>query len=221
MNRDTFVITTTRVAFKAPEVAYDTVGIRASELPYSYRGEQISDFGEYDLLIHREGECDERVMLKLLHITTTVTNEQDTTLCEGKAYKHGDVLYYESTTIVDSVWVNRDTLEVAFIKLTFTAPEVEYDTVYVNRSDLETGYYYELANMLIYETGEYEYELIAEGECTRRVLLAVKMNTSTGIDDAVVVVKPRLVMIDGVIYVVYNGEYYLIDGRKVVLDGNK
>ncbi|MBR5823902.1 MAG: hypothetical protein IKY67_07140, partial [Paludibacteraceae bacterium] len=67
VNRDTFLIVTTRVHFAAPEVGYDTLMVRVAELPYMYRGEEIEDFGEYDLTIRKAGECDERVKLKVQH----------------------------------------------------------------------------------------------------------------------------------------------------------
>ena len=216
MNRDTFLITTTRVYFAAPEVEYDTLVVRAVELPYMYRGVSVADFGEYDLMIRKAGECDERVKLSVQHLVTTIREEKDTTLCQGKEYEHGGAVYSEPATIVDSVWVNRDTFLIATTRVYFAVPEVEYDTVLVRDADLQSGYYYELADVYIYAVGVYDYEIIAEGECTRKISLTVERDIPSLIDNVVVEEKPKLVMIDGVIYIFYKGEYYTLLGARVM-----
>ena len=218
MNRDTFLIATTRVYFAAPEIGYDTLVIRVSELPYTYRGEQVADFGEYDLTIRKAGECDERVKLKVQHLVTTIREEKDTTLCEGKGYEHNGVEYFETTTIVDSLWINRDTILITTIKVEFAAPEVEYDTVLVREADLQSGYYYELADVYIYAVGVYDYEITADGECTRKISLTVEKDIPSLIDEVVEEEKPKLIMIDGVIYIFYNGEYYTLLGARAMRD---
>ena len=218
MNRDTFLIATTRVYFAAPEVGYDTLMVRVAELPYMYRGEEIEDFGEYDLTIRKAGECDERVKLKVQHLVTTIREEKDTTLCEGKGYEHNEVEYFEMTTIVDSLWVNRDTILITTIKVEFAAPEVEYDTVLVREADLQSGYYYELADVYIYAVGVYDYEITADGECTRKISLTVEKDIPSLIDEVVEEEKPKLIMIDGVIYIFYKGEYYTLLGARAMRD---
>ena len=213
MNRDTFLITTTRVYFAAPELEYDTLVVRAVELPYTYRGVSVADFGEYDLMIRKEGECDERVKLSVEHLVTTIREEKDTTLCQGKEYEHGGAVYSEPATIVDSVWMNRDTFLITTTRVYFAVPEVEYDTVLVREADLQSGYYYELADVYIYAVGVYDYEIIVEGECTRKISLTVERDIPSLIDDNVVEEeKPKLIMIDGVIYIFYKGEYYTLLG---------
>lgn len=213
-----FQITTTRVSFKTIETQYDTVAIRTTDLPYDYRGEQIAGFGEHDLIIETIGECDERILLSVIHLTTTVTVEKDTVLCEGKVFEYNEDLYSESATIIDSAWVNQDTLLISTINLTFDAPMMEYDTVFVTAGELSGGYYYELADEYIYSSGEYNYEIVADGECTRKISLMVVRNITTEIDDSEVVeVKSKLIMIDGVIYILHNGEYYTLMGEKVGL----
>ena len=218
VNRDTFLIATTRVYFAAPEVGYDTLMVRVAELPYMYRGEEIEDFGEYDLTIRKAGECDERVKLKVQHLVTTIREEKDTTLCQGKGYEHNGAEYFETTTIVDSLWVNRDTILIATIKVEFVALEVEYDTVLVREADLQSGYYYELADVYIYAVGVYDYEITADGECTRKISLTVEKDIPSLIDEVEEEEKPKLIMIDGVIYIFYKGEYYTLLGAKGVIN---
>jgi len=220
-NQDTFVIATTRVYFAAPEVQYDTLEIRATELPYVYRGEQIDGFGQHDLMIKSSGECDEHVMLYVQHLVATVTAEQDTTLCQGKVYSHNGELYSEPATIVDSVWVGQDTLLVATTRVYFAAPEVQYDTVFVSEVDLQNGYYYELADVYIYEAGEYDYEITADDECTRIIALVVIEQIPSSLDNVMVVDKPKLIMIEGVIYIFHNGEYYTLMGERVGIRNEK
>ena len=216
VNRDTFLITTTRVYFAVPEIEYDTLALRVSELPYMYRGENVVEFGEYDLTIHNVGECDERVKLYVSHLTTTITEEKDTTLCQGVGYEYDGEWYYNQIDLEISEWINQDTLVITIMHVYFTEPEVEYDTVLVGGADLQTGYYYELADVYIYAVGVYDYEIIAEGECTRKISLTVEKDIPSEIDNVVVEEKPKLIMIDGVIYIFYNGEYYTLLGAKVM-----
>ena len=212
-----YQITTTHVSFKAIETKYDTITLRTTDLPYDYRGEQIVGFGEHDLMIDNSEVCDEHIMLYVEHLTTTMEVERDTAICQGKMYEHSNgELYSEPATIVDSIWVNQDTLNVVVTQVYFTEPEMEYDTVFVSAGELNRGYYYELANQYIYSPGEYYYEILVEGECTREISLWVVRSITTAIDDnESVEVKSQLIMIDGVIYIFYNGEYYTLMGERV------
>lgn len=215
VNRDTFIITTTRLYFVAPEIQYDTLALKSTDLPYNYRGQQIANFGGYDLTIRNTGDCDERISLYVEHLTATITTEQDTTLCEGKVYEHNGVSYTETTTIVDSVWMNQDTFLIATTNLYFVMPEVEYDTIFVTATELQTGYYYELADTYIHAEGVYDYEITAENECTRKISLTVVKDISSAVDNIYVTSRARLIMKDGVIYILYNDEYYTLMGEKV------
>jgi hypothetical protein len=212
-----FQITTTHVSFKAIETKYDTITLRTTDLPYDYRGELIVGFGEHDLMIDNSEVCDEHIMLYVEHLTTTMEVERDTAVCQGKIYEHSNgELYSEPATIVDSIWVNQDTLTVVITQVYFTEPEVEYDTVFVSAGELNRGYYYELVNQYIYSPGEYYYEILVEGECSRELSLLVVRSITTDIDDnESVEVKSQLIMIDGVIYIFYNGEYYTLMGERV------
>lgn len=212
-----FQITTTHVSFKAIETKYDTITLRTTDLPYDYRGELIVGFGEHDLMIDNSEVCDEHIMLYVEHLTTTMEVERDTAVCQGKIYEHSNgELYSEPATIVDSIWVNQDTLTVVITQVYFTEPEMEYDTVFVSAGELNRGYYYELVNQYIYSPGEYYYEILVEGECSRELSLLVVRSITTDIDDnESVEVKSQLIMIDGVIYIFYNGEYYTLMGERV------
>ncbi len=223
LNRDTMVVTTTRLYFATPEVEYDTLALRASELPYDYRGKYtipVDGFGSHDVKIHKVGECDENIKLYVSHLTTTIITEQDTTLCEGKVYEYKDSSYFESTTIVDSVWLNRDTLIIGTTNLYFTMPETEYDTVFVSTLELRNGYYYELAEDYVYSAGVYDYEITAYDECTRKITLMVIEKVQSSLDDILVAPKSKLIMIDGVIYILRDGVYYTLMGVKVNISMN-
>ena len=215
MNMDTFLIATTRVHFVAPEVQYDTLALKSTDLPYNYRGQQIANFGDYDLTIRNAGDCDERISLNVEHLVTTITTEQDTTLCEGKVYEHNGVSYVEPAIIVDSLWMNQDTFMIATTNLYFVAPEVEYDTIFVTAAELQAGYYYELADTYIYTEGVYDYEIIVENECTRKISLTVIKEIPSAVDNVSVVTQSKLIMIDGVIYIYHKEEYYTLMGEKV------
>jgi hypothetical protein len=168
-------------------------------------------------MIKTAGECDERVMLLVNHSTATVTAERDTTLCQGKGYEHDGVIYFEAVELVDSAWTNRDTLVVTTTRVYFAAPEMEYDTVMVETAVLAEGYYYEIADEYVYEAGEYEYEIVVEDECTRLISLVVEEIVPDSIDDVVVESEPKLIMIDGILYIHHNGEYYTLTGQKIII----
>ncbi|MBR5823282.1 MAG: hypothetical protein IKY67_03990, partial [Paludibacteraceae bacterium] len=84
--------------------------------------------------------------------------------------------------------------------------------------DLQSGYYYELADVYIYAVGVYDYEITVDGECTRKISLTVEKDILSLIDEVEEEEKPKLIMIDGVIYIFYKGEYYTLLGAKGVIN---
>ena len=130
-------------------------------------------------------------------------------------FEYDGVAYAEPTTITDSAWLNQDTFLITTINLTFDAPIMEYDTVFVTDVELQDGYYYELADAYVYSEGDSEYEITADNECTRIITLTVIKSKPTAVENNVVVTKPKLIMIDGVIYILHNEEYYTLMAEKV------
>jgi hypothetical protein len=217
LNADTLFVDTLHVYFDTePALRYDTLGLKSYDLPYRYNRQTINDYGDYEFDLTTSAGCKEHVLLHVYHVVTVTQAETDTTLCQGKQYVHNSVAYSEDVTLVDSLWLDADTYQMTTTHVWFAEPEMEYDTVFVSAGELNRGYYYELANQYIYSPGEYYYEILVEGECTRELSLLVVRSITTDIDDnESVEVKSQLIMIDGVIYIFYNGEYYTLMGERV------
>ena len=213
---DTYVITSVSVDFVAPEAMADTLALKQTELPYLYRGQEtISAFGNYDLTIHTAGECDERYLLHVYHAIDTLYQNIDTTLCEGRIFTYDEVEYTLPITLVDSNWLNADTWQITTIQISFTEPEMEYDTVVVKTDDLIAGYYYEPADTVVYTPGDYFYEILTYNDCTRYLTLTVEEEITTKVDNVSTSDKPRLIMRDGVVYIIRGKEFYTILGEKL------
>ena len=93
--------------------------------------------------------------------------------CSGKAIYVNLRKYTRSTSFIDTLWVGHDTLRTQQVKLTFTKPELEYDTVYVNPGELSRGYIYQPAEAVLRELGDTILEIKKTNECTRRIQLTL------------------------------------------------
>ncbi len=51
------------VRFTPPEATHDTISIAAEEMPYDYYGYSVRRYGDHNVTIHEEGECDKKVQL--------------------------------------------------------------------------------------------------------------------------------------------------------------
>ena len=140
ITNDTFKVTVVTLIFTEPEPQYETVEIKSSNLPYPYRGHTITAFGEYDITIHKEGKCDERYILNLIHDIDTIREAQTITLCQGKAYVHNGVVYAASTILVDTLQLDADTYQILTTNVLFTAPEIIPDTLALKTTDLPYTY---------------------------------------------------------------------------------
>ena len=81
--------TTYNIVFTEPEAQYDTLRVHVADMPYTYQGQftiPVSGDCDYDFTIHRDGECDERVLLHVIRM-----NDEYMTICHGDAYTwHGN-----------------------------------------------------------------------------------------------------------------------------------
>lgn len=95
------------------------------------------------------------------------------TTCSGKSIYVNMRKYTRSTSFIDTIWVGHDTLRTQEVKLTFTQPELEYDTAYVTQVQLNRGYVYPATNAVIRELGDTILVINEPGECTRRIQLTL------------------------------------------------
>ena len=217
---DTYVITSVSVTFTAPEAIPDTLALKQAALPYTYRGQDsITTFGDYDLTIRTSGECDERYLLHVYHDIDTLYTNIDTTLCEGRIFTYKEVEYTQPAILLDSNWLNMDTWQITAIDIAFTTPDMEYDTIVVKTEELLAGYYYEPADTMVYAAGDYFYEILTYNDCTRHLTLTVNEELTSAVDNLPCTEQPRLIMRNGVVYIIRGKECFTILGMKI--DNNK
>ena len=217
---DTYVITSVSVTFTAPEAIPDTLALKQAALPYTYRGQEtITAFGDYDLTIRTVGECDERYLLHVYHDVDTLYTNIDTTLCEGRIFTYKEVEYTQPAILLDSSWLNMDTWQITAIDIAFTTPDMEYDTIVVKTEELLAGYYYEPADTMVYAAGDYFYEILTYNDCTRHLTLTVNEELTSAVDNLPCTEQPRLIMRNGVVYIIRGKECFTILGMKI--DNNK
>lgn len=213
---DTYVITSVSLTFTAPEAIPDTLALKQVALPYLYRGQEtITDFGDYDLTIRTSGECDERYLLHVYHDIDTLYMNVDTTLCEGRIFTYKEVEYTQPAILLDSSWLNMDTWQITTIDIAFTTPDMEYDTIVVKTEELLAGYYYEPADTMVYAAGDYFYEILTYNDCTRHLTLTVNEELTSAVDNLPCTEQPRLIMRNGVVYIIRGKDCFTILGMKI------
>lgn len=155
------------VTFIAPEAQYDTLALTQSQLPYVYREQYTLDhFGDYDLTIHKQDECDERFLVHVYNLKDTIVNVVDTFLCYGGVFQYEGKIYDTNTSIVKTRWED-DVLIIDSLNVYFsTTPEVVYDTIIVN--ERKYGQYFKTE-------GDYSFEYTnATTKCVDSILLHVQ-----------------------------------------------
>ena len=218
LNIDTFRICTTNVYFTEPEIQYDTILVQSTDLPYLYRGQYTipaGGYGDYDILIHTDGECDERYLLHVEHEISVYMSSIDTTLCQGRIFEYKGVEYTSDTTFHYQGMLTENLMESIWVSLSFTAPEMEYDTVVVDSDQLLRGYYYAPADTLVYAVGDYVFEVLQYDECTRVITLTVKTTVVTSVDNIPTSNNTKLILRDGIIYILRDEQQYTLLGEKL------
>lgn len=215
---DTVYIRAYNLTISAPEPQRDTLHVKAAQLPMVYRNQEyipLGGYGDYDFTIHTAGQCDERYLLCVEHLTTRTSLKIDTTVCEGKTLEIGGVVCSRDTAIQSAGWIDDDTYADMDIRVSFSAPETEYDTVYVLPADMADGYFYETANQWIDAYGDYSYTITGRNRCTRLVELSVREQTPTAVADPrqTAPVSRLYCAPDGTVYVVRNGKRYTLLGQ--------
>ena len=213
LNEDTYQITSVSVSFLAPDVVADTLSLKTTDLPYLYRQQYtVSQFGNYDVLITGDDVCDERYALCVEHDIDTLTTSVDTFLCYGSQYEHEGVQYLSDTALVLQDWQNPDTWQIDTIHVTFAAvPDQVFDTLCITLAELPYTY----REQVIEAFGDYEFMLKNEEGCVEQILLHVERHIPASVDDAEVYDRPRMVMRNGIIYILRGAEIFTLLGEKV------
>lgn len=94
-------------------------------------------------------------------------------ICQGKKLNVNGREYSNDTVFTDTVWVVSDTLRTVENRLSFTAPEMEYDTIRVDRKSLKRGYRAEEYGITFYQYGDTLIERHPKDDCARLIRLSV------------------------------------------------
>ena len=213
LNADTYSITSVTVTFLSPEAVSDTLSLKSTDLPYTYRNQHtISEYGDYDLTIHVDGECDERYLLHVAHDVDTVISVVDTLLCYGATFELAGEEFVHDTILVQTEWSGADSLLIDTIRVAFAlVPDQVYDTLAITPADLPYNYY----EQLIPDFGDYEFMLYNAYGCLEQVLLHVCRTTTTDLPEQPVIDRPRLLMRNGIVYILRGSEVFTLLGEKV------
>jgi hypothetical protein len=216
LDADTYQILTIQVAFTAPDIQADTLSLKTTDLPYTYRGQyEVTDFGNHDVLISYPNTCDEHYQLLVLHDIDTLVYETDTLLCYGKVFVQDSIEYLVDTTLQTVSWLNADTLQIDVLNLYFaTLPDEIYETLLLEPSELP----YQYRDTIITTFGEYELLLYNEEGCQELVYLSVvEKKTTTDVDNTSIYDRPRLILRDGVVYILRGSEVYTLLGQSLCI----
>ena len=146
--------------------------------------------------------------------------ESDTvngTTCLGKALKIHQREYMSDTSFVDTIAVRFDTLRLSYVNLTFTQPELEYDTVYVAPNRIKYGYRYQPSGDVFYQYGEYQVEVKKANTCTRAILLNILNSDEQGLEETEATQrKARKIIRDGQMLIEKDNEIFDVFGQKII-----
>jgi hypothetical protein len=217
---DTLSLTTYYLTVEAPTPMYDTLLLKAKQLPYNYRNQIIpkDGWGEYDFTIHQTDRCDERYLVHVEHDIVTRETTLDTTTCLGKTVTFSDVTYATDTVIRDSAWIDADTWAIRDITISFTEPEMEFDTVAVPPSKMtDRGYWYGTLGVMV-QYGDTLIVKTKKNTCTRWIQLHVEEGEEidlTDIRDVQITEQTTKFLRDGVMYIRREGQDYDLLGRPI------
>ena len=212
---DTLLLTTYHLTITPPEAQYDTLRLKAAQLPTTYRNQYIAKdgWGDYDFTIHQTGSCDERYLVHVLHLVQTYETTLDTTVCLGKTITLGGVSYTTDTVVRDSAWADADTWVISDVTIRFSEPEPEYDTISVRASDMTArGYWYADLGVMV-QYGDTLIVKTKKNTCTRWIYLTVLEMNTTAVENTLQSEEAYRYMRDGVIYIRRQGREYDLLGR--------
>lgn len=209
---DTVGIFTYNITVIPADTLHDTLRLRHTQLPTMYQKQfYVANFGDYETLLHRDGQCDIRVFLHVVNIgdTAYITNEQ--TVCVGKTINIGGVVYDHDTVVVFGQW-KKDTWQITSNVLLFEAPVAEYDTVYIKIEELP--YTYPLNGQIYDAFGDYQIQIHHSGECDRLIYLTLSEIPQTALNDVYFKRdKPVKFVVDGHLYIYNRGKIIGILGK--------
>jgi hypothetical protein len=215
-NQDTLIIDSLHVRFaSSPDIIYDTIS-QNQDNKYGKSFPQAGDFKfRYtnpltycvdSIILHvkpSEGDGREYIYTYLEY-----------TFCQGKPYNHWGTVYTSSAVIRDTIYEDEDVCEIEITTVTFTEPEKIYETLWLSQTELPYQY---RQQKTIYDFGEYEWLLYNEEGCLEQIFLSVKeKGTTTQLDNSYFYDdSPRIVLLNGVVYIQRGSERFTLLGEKL------
>ena len=222
-NQDTCFVNDVMVQFIELEAQYDTLYLKTTDLPYLYRQQFTIPQGglnqEYDVTLHYEDACDEHYYLYVVHAIDTLRPIIDTTLCQGIVYEHEGEYYTRDTTLQIDEWLDEDTYRITTIRLHFSAPEAQRDTLALRTTDLPYLY---RGQDTIYSFGNHDITIHSAGACDERYLVHAyhRMDTIYHVVDSILCYGVPSYEYEGKIYTTERvfTEYIQYNADTVLLD---
>ena len=215
-NQDTLILDTLNVYFATtPEIVHDT--IMQHDYKYGKTFKQTGDFAF--IYTNPTTYCVDSIYLHVLPgVNDGVKYDYyyiDTTLCQGDVYEdyYGNE-YTTSTVIYDTVWrVLNKHCEIEITTITFIETEYLYETLALTQSELP--YLYRDTTISVF--GEYELEYYTTGGCLELVIyLSVQeKKIPTSVDNTPLFDRPRLILRDGVVYILRGTEIFTLLGERI------
>lgn len=136
-------------------------------------------------------------------------------ICMGKTLNVNLRTYNTDTTFVDTLWVAKDTLRTMEVNLSFTEPELEYDTVYASELEIARGYRHQPSGAVLRSFNDTIVTIEKKNTCTRLVQVTPIQCVYAGVDTAHPMdSKPYKKILNGQLYIILNDQKYTVLGQK-------
>lgn len=169
------------IHFEDPVIEQDTLLIPPGEMTpdgywYANLGVQLAEYGDTLIVKEEKDECTRWIQLHFDFDTTAIVIETDTTLCQGMSLMVGEQSYIADTIVIDSAWIDPGLWQIHYTTIQFTEPELEYDSISLTRSQVDStgGYWYDKLEVMITAFGDTLITKTAQNECTRWIQLHVE-----------------------------------------------
>jgi hypothetical protein len=141
----------------------------------------------------------------------------DQTICEGKKITVDGRDFMADTAFVDTICMNRDTLQMRSVSLTFTPPTTVYDTVQVLTQDLSRGYVHPASGVVLRQFGDTTFNVVRANTCTKRFQVTVveKPVDPKGTELVSGGKKARKQFVDGQMVIYIDEKKYNVLGQQI------
>lgn len=133
--------------------------------------------------------------------------------CVGKTLTANLRKYSTDTAFVDTIWVNKDTLQTMEVNFSFLKSEMQYDTVYVSPAELRRGYRYQPTGTILRSFNDTIIEVKEPEKCTQWIQVTV--NSTEAISDIPYSETPIKQIQNGQIVILIENRKYNVLGQQI------